>query len=223
MHSYTYVQWAPELLLKYYWIIVSWRPRHLNAWLIHSVFMQPHDERNLQSFCSKFCCGPTVGHAPSSNFQHEAVCWKQSHSNQSQSGASAAFVSVGTKPYQDLTLGLSYCYNLVGNVPEPVHAWQIILYFRVLTFLCFSFSIVRSLVLPRSSPSGSRFHGSTHISPVLVLNPPSSTALRPSVHGHPTDSFPTPVSSIPPGPTASYVASVCYSNSLQLPTYHILY
>ena len=30
-----------------------------------------------------------------------------------------AFVSAGTSSFQDLTSGLSYCYTLVGNVPEP--------------------------------------------------------------------------------------------------------
>ena len=65
------------------------------------------------------CCGPTVGHAPYSGFQHKAACWKPIYHNQAQSGAAAAILSACTKPLQDLTLGLTYCYTPVGNVPEP--------------------------------------------------------------------------------------------------------
>ena len=47
------------------------------------------------------------------------------------------------------------------GVYKAISLQRIILVFCVFTILCFSFSTVCSFVLPRSSPSGFRFHGSS--------------------------------------------------------------
>ena len=85
---------------------------------------------------------------------------------QSESGAATVFVSACTKPFQDLTLGLSYCYTLMGNVPEPALSREIFLCFVCLPFCVFLF--------PPSAVSSS----------LTVLPPvPDSTAPHSPIYG----------------------------------------